>query len=346
MKSLNEEQRRKVIITFYEQKKELGIRHRVKHFESMNVRPSTTYRMLQRLENGCTAEREKGSGGHNKVLNGNQKRALRAVAINRVGVSTRKLASRFRLSKSTISRTLTRMGATCRARTKAPLYTSEQQSRAQQRVKKLATDLRNKILIMDDESYFSMKSDRLSINSSFYTLDYESAPPEVKFARQKKFPSRSMVWLAISIRGISEPLFLPSGGAMSGEIYRKECIKACLLPFIKKHHQHDAILFWPDGASAHYAKATTELLQAENISFVAKTANPPNLPQARPIENVWSLLKSEVYRDGWEAKSVRSLKIRIKKAIGKLDLASIQRDLEQVPTKLAKIGRSGVYSVL
>ena len=34
------------------------------------------------------------------------------------------------------------------------------------------------------------------------------------------------------------------------------------------------------------------------------------------------------------------------KSLGKLNLESIQRDMEKVPSKLAKIGRLGVFSVL
>jgi hypothetical protein len=81
---------------------------------------------------------------------------------------------------------------------KAPLYTPEQLARAEERFKKLAVDLRNKTLIMDDDFYFSMKDDRLPGNDRFYTLDYSTVPVEVKYACQKKFPQRLMVWLAIS----------------------------------------------------------------------------------------------------------------------------------------------------
>jgi transposase len=346
METLNEEQRRSVISTFYEVNKTKGKRFTVNHFKAMKVCPSTVYRILNRFDSYWTVLRKSGSGGHNKSLNGNQLRSLRMTAVNKLGVSTRKLARKYNVGKSTIHRNLRSLGAKCRARKKAPFYSDDQQSRSQERAKKLAITLRSKVLIMDDESYFSLKCDTIPGNDKFYTLDYEHAPPEIKFSQKKKFPVRMMVWLAISPKGVSEPYFLPSGGAMSGDIYRKECIQARLVPFIKKYHSGDDILFWPDGASAHYARATTDLLRVESIPFVEKLANPPNLPQARPIENVWSLLKSEVYSGGWEAKSLRSLKTRIKKCIPKLDIQAIQRDLQNVPQCLAKIGKEGPFSVI
>jgi hypothetical protein len=49
-------------------------------------------------------------------------------------------------------------------------------------------------------------------------------------------------------------------------------------------HPDNNYVLWPDLASLHYAKISTEWLEANNIDFVAKQHNPPNLPQARPIE--------------------------------------------------------------
>ena len=41
----------------------------------------------------------------------------------------------------------------------------------------------------------------------------------------------------------------------------------------------------------------------ENINYVDKSLNPPNVPQARPIENFWGDLAQKVYNGGWYAKS-------------------------------------------
>ena len=41
----------------------------------------------------------------------------------------------------------------------------------------------------------------------------------------------------------------------------------------------------------------------ENINYVQKEINLPNIPQARPIENFWGCLVQKVYENGWEAKT-------------------------------------------
>ena len=42
-----------------------------------------------------------------------------------------------------------------------------------------------------------------------------------------------------------------------------------------------------------------------SVDHVDKSDNPAtNLPEARPIEDFWSLLKGKVYENGWEVKKL------------------------------------------
>jgi hypothetical protein len=65
---------------------------------------------------------------------------------------------------------------------------------------------------------------------------------------------------------------------------------------IQKHHSDLKYIFWPDLASAHYTIDTVTWL-TENVHYVPKRLNPPNVPQARPIEIsgvVWPLKFTKV----------------------------------------------------
>jgi hypothetical protein len=55
--------------------------------------------------------------------------------------------------------------------------------------------------------------------------------------------------------------------------------------FIQKHHKNEKIVFWPDSASAHYAKDTLVQLEELKIEYVPKEDNPSNVLLIRPIEN-------------------------------------------------------------
>ena len=78
-----------------------------------------------------------------------------------------------------------------------------------------------------------------------------------------------------------------------------DIIKRGLVPFIEKHNSDGKYKFWPDLASSHYAKIVVDYFRAKRISFVQKIENPANVPEARPIEDFWSILKDNVYENGW-----------------------------------------------
>jgi len=72
-----------------------------------------------------------------------------------------------------------------------------------------------------------------------------------KFKRKAKYEPKLMCWMAISLRGHSKPYFHSSRSALDSKIYNENCIKNCLVPFIKKYDPNNDFMFWPDGASAH-----------------------------------------------------------------------------------------------
>ena len=70
-------------------------------------------------------------------------------------------------------------------------------------------------------------------------------------------------------------------------------------------------------------------------------ANPPNIPKARPVEDFWTLLTMEVYKNGWEAQTSQQLVRRIKLCLRKVDQHVVQRMILDVPRKLRLIEDKG-----
>ena len=56
-------------------------------------------------------------------------------------------------------------------------------------------------------------------------------------------------------------------------------------------------------ASSHYARSVTNYLDEKNIRYVSKFDNPACIPELRPIEDFWSILKGYVYENNLEAES-------------------------------------------
>ena len=86
--------------------------------------------------------------------------------------------------------------------------------------------------------------------------------------------------------------------AIGTETYLNECIQKRLILFIDRHHTGDSSLFWPDLASAHYARKVQAFLTDHRIHYVARKRNVPNvrLPHTRPRETIWTLLEKKMMR--------------------------------------------------
>lgn len=198
---------------------------------------------------------------------------------------------------------------------------------------------------MDDESYFSLNGDEFSSNRGYYSDNKLTCSNKIRFKERQKFPPRVLMWIAICEDGqFSKPFFMQKGN-MNGDLYLKECITKRLLPFVRSKSESE-VIFWPDGATAHYKKCVTEFLTGNNIRFVAKMTNPPKVPELRPIEHYWSLLKASVYANGWVAKDKEQLIRRIREKVNCLDYNVIQRMMKQVRTKVRTVSERGIDYLL
>ena len=145
-----------------------------------------------------------------------------------------------------------------------------------------------------------------------------------------------MIWLAISERGHSDNFVKPAGLGINSQVYIDECIRARLVPFINQLHKDEEILFWPDLASSHYSTATRAWYKELGIHVVPKEMNPPNVPQLRPIENFGGILNAAVYKDAWEAKSVKQLVKLINKSLAEMDWMAVQAMMRICKTNIRK----------
>lgn len=78
--------------------------------------------------------------------------------------------------------------------------------------------------------------------------------------RTQKFEPKILVWIAISENGISTTFFSNQQQELllTQITYFNGRIKARLMPFIKKYHDKEKVLLWPDLAGSHYSLKVTE----------------------------------------------------------------------------------------
>ena len=138
-------------------------------------------------------------------------------------------------------------------------------------------------VIMDDAKYFCFDGYNIPGSARYYTM--------LRRCSKRKI----LMWITISNRGISKPYFrLSKSVAVNSNIYITECLQPKLLPFIHKHQSNLNYFFWPDLVEAYYSNETVAWME-ENVHFVEKFSNSPNVPQARSIENLLGILGSKVY---------------------------------------------------
>jgi hypothetical protein len=77
--------------------------------------------------------------------------------------------------------------------------------------------------VVDDESYFTVEGNEWQLQS-YYESENHPATEDVKFIRKNKFPVKVLLWL--TVRGISEPVFLKAGLAVKKEVYMQEVSNA------------------------------------------------------------------------------------------------------------------------
>jgi DDE superfamily endonuclease len=105
-----------------------------------------------------------------------------------------------------------------------------------------------------------------------------------------------MVSVAVSSMGRSQIHFFKPGVKINGEYYHNVVLKGMLLPDIRSV-SGDSLVFQPDGAPAHRARDTVELLRMDTRGLITPELWPPNSPDLNPMDySVWSVKQKKVYR--------------------------------------------------
>jgi hypothetical protein len=75
-------------------------------------------------------------------------------------------------------------------------------------------------------------------------------------------------------------------------------------------------------------------MRDKSVNFVEKAENPPNMPEIRPIENFWGILKGLVYQNNWQAENLDQLR--------KIEFELMQRLARSLPRLVDNVRRNGV----
>jgi len=198
---------------------------------------------------------------------------------------------------------------------------------------------------MDDVSYFPEDPSQVQGEEYYHAESKQKVDFTLTVKHREKYPRRYLVWQAIGEDGHRSKPFISFGQTINAEIYLKHCIQERLIPFINQYHKKDEVLFWPDLATCHYHRDVQQFLQESGIEVVKKDKNPPNLPQARPIERYWALVKRQYKRRQKAPKSLTSFKRMYKNDSSKVLQSTVRSLMAGIRQKLRCVAHRGLYSV-
>lgn len=308
----------------------LSIRQLAKKLE---VPKTTVHRVLKTFYERLTIERKPRNDKNIRRADRNLDRKVREILKRNPNLSIRTVARKIGMSAGFVQKSKLRSGLRSYKVKKVPNRNDAQNLTAKTRARKLYYDYLTKFecVVMDDETYVLEDFKQLP-GLAFYTAMARNATPEYfRMKKLSKFPKKYLVWQAICSCGRKSQPFITTG-TINKDVYEKECLQKRLLPFIRSHS--DDPLFWPDLASCHYAKTVMDWYQANGIKIVPKTANPPNCPELRPIEQYWALVKRKLSGKKQEVKNVKHFKQIWNGAASKVTERTVQNLMTHVKRKV------------
>lgn len=300
---------------------------------------TTVNSVLNRYIETLSTERKRRSDSRKGFQDPNLARKLERYANQNPSCSVRKLAMKFQISKSWVQKVFHRNKLKAYRTQKAANRNDQQAAKAKSRARKLYEKYlagQDRCVVMDAETYCVADFKQLPGRSFYRAVRRFDVKSKFKYQRLTKFPRKHMVWQSICSCGQKSEIFI-SKGTLNKDIYIKECLQKRLLPFLKSHRVSP--LFWPGLASVHYAKDTQEWYKANKVIFVPIEANPPNVPQLRPIETFWALVKQKLKEKGREAKDAASFAKYWKSAAKLISEGTVKRLMARHPMKVYRFPR-------
>lgn len=327
------------IVQMYEK---YGQKDTIRHFLAQGEKKTTIYRLISRYQRTGSLVLGRSSGRPRSVGTAQVANRVKRKLLN-TNRSIREVAQEVGINYRTVHRIKSRAGIKTAKCTQTPKYTQRQLRIAKTNARIVYRMANDKWFIMDDETYVMCDPKDTGVPKSYHYRDKNEVPDCVRFKTKTKFPKRFLVWQAIDEFGnVSKPYV--KVGTMKGEEYREECLKKILLPFIRKYHTVSKHLFFPDLATIHYEKSVINFMNQNDITFVPKKSNPPNVPQARPIERFWNLCKveysktSEVHND---INSFRKVWTSVSKKVAEKYAQNLMKSTRK---NLKLIGDHGVFA--
>lgn len=170
-------------------------------------------------------------------------------------------------------------------------------------------------------------------------------PPIPRYMRQQG-GGGIMIWAGIVGDKVIGPVRVKDGVKMNAESYC-EMLQNHLVPWL--HTQSPSVrknlIFQQDNARSHSARYTQAYLKQIGLKEKQVMVWPPNSCDISPIENLWSIVKREVYKDGRQFTSKNDLWEAIVRACRDIPSTTIANLTGSVDRRLLKVHKVDAHHI-
>jgi hypothetical protein len=333
----------KFAIKFLRQNKHYGAKRLLKEFPQKGWTLGGLKKLVRKIDTTGTAERRHGSGVRRTVRTVENIADVEALVLSQddkpqTHRTQRQISREINISRSSVNRIVKQdLRLICLKKRRAHELTK---ANMQSRLDRSRLLLRRYPAAMvnfvwfTDEKMFTVAAPTNTQNDRLYapvgTRKREVAATRLLRTRPT-FTKSLMVSVGVSALGRTAIHFVDPGVKVNGQFYRDILLMQGLLPDIRSFS--DFFIFQQDGAPAHRARETVELLRIETPDFIPPTLWPPNSPDLNPVDyKVWSVLQERVYKT--KVHDIEDLRQRILDAWDELDQRIIDASVQQWRARL------------
>lgn len=285
-----------------------GARALLKQFPEKNWKRGGLNSLLKKLRDTGTTDRKPGSGRPRASRTKENIDAVEELVLSQEDApqshrSTRQISQETGIHHSTVVRIIHRdLALKCLKKRRAQELSAANQlarfTRSKTLLRKYST-AQVGFIWFSDEKIFTVASPRNSQNDRVYApvaMKKNQIAANRLLRTRTTFSKSLMVSVGVSKLGCTGLIFVEPGVKVNGAYYRDVLLSQQLLP-VMREISGDFFVFQQDGAPAHRARETVQLLQRETPDFIPPELWPPNSPDLNPVDyKIWGMMQERVYQ--------------------------------------------------
>jgi len=325
--------------------------------EAIAVRLGVSPAFVNKWKDASDFSSKKRSGRPVSVLTEPNLIKLRTAKL-KTAQSTRKLATKLKMGRNSVSRGMRSLGLKSYRRSKQSKLNGdhiEMRFETAENFKDYPPEYWEDYLITDEKTWCT-NGMLNSQNDRIWAECAEDVPP----LDMDKFPGKRMIWLGMSARGLTKPHWMK--GKVNGDYYHEHILKKRVLNDVLKRKgrspnitetklfkSNARMIFEQDFAKPHSTNKNQAFMEKHFPNHTPtlhryRGNHPyffaPKMDDVWPIERLWAILAQKVYAEP-RPKHIDHVVQRVRRAIKQVDSTTLTKLVHDIPAKLNEIYRLG-----